>query len=95
MDKNRIARPTAMRRAGTTPWSRGFSRGGKCGGRAGKQRVLTWGDPARATRRGVSRGRSTEQRAGNKPEDSISGRAKPNRNVPTAWRHRARWCRKA
>ncbi len=45
-----------MRRAGTTPQSRGFSRGGQCGGsavahwamadkRAGKQRVLIWGDP--------------------------------------------------
>ena len=78
-----------MRRAGTTQRSRRFSRGGKCGGRAGKQRVLTWGDPNRATGRGVSRGRSTGQRAGDdpkRPEDSMSGRAEPNRNVPTAWR---------
>ena len=37
-----------MRRTGTTQQSRGFSRGGKCGGRAVKQRVLTWGDPQRA-----------------------------------------------
>jgi len=87
MNKNRIPRPAAMRRTGTTPRSRGFSRGGKCGGRAGKQRVLTWGDPNGATRRGVSRGRSTAQRAGKQPpEDSMSGRAKPSRNVPTAWR---------
>ena len=34
-----------MRRAGMVQRSRGCSRGGKCGGRAGKQRVLTWGDP--------------------------------------------------
>ena len=68
MDKNRTARPPAMRRAGTTLRSRRFSRGGstlggsasggKCGGRAETQRVLTWGDPAGATWRGVSRSRS-------------------------------------
>ena len=40
------------------------SHGGKCGGRAGKQRVLTWGDPAGGILRGVSRGRSSEQQAG-------------------------------
>jgi len=53
-----------MRRRGTTQRSRRFSRGGKCGGRAGKQRALTWGDPDGATWRGVSRGHSTGQRAG-------------------------------
>ncbi len=31
-----------------------FSRGGKCGGRAGKQRVLTWGYPALGNRGGES-----------------------------------------
>ena len=31
-----------------------FNRGGKCGGRAGKQRVLTWGDPAPGNRGGES-----------------------------------------
>ena len=50
-----------MRQRGTTPRSRGSSRGGKCGGRAGKQCVLTWGDPAWATGRGVSKGRSSEE----------------------------------
>ena len=34
-----------MRRVGTTLRSRRSSRGGKCGGRAGKQRALTWGEP--------------------------------------------------
>ena len=86
MDKNRISRP--MRPDELAPHSEvtGTSRGGKCGGRAGKQRVLTWGDPARATGRGVSRSHSTAQRAGNNSEDSMSGRAKPNRNTPTLWR---------
>ena len=41
-----------------------FSRGGKCGGCAGKQRVLTWGDPAAERRQEVSRDRSSEQQDG-------------------------------
>ena len=64
MNKNRLSRPPAMRRRGTTQRSRRSSRGGKGGGRAGKQRALTWGDPDGTTRWGVSRGRSTGQRAG-------------------------------
>ena len=82
MDKNRIVRPTRCGELAQHSEAVGFSRGGKCGGRAGKQRVLTWGDPARATWWGVSRGHSTGVRA-TRP---ISGRAEPNGNVPTAWR---------
>ena len=48
-----------MRRAGMVQRSRGFSRGGKCGGRAGKQRVLTWGDPKEEMPWEVSRGHSS------------------------------------
>ena len=64
MNKNRIeGRPRCDERAQHREVGR-FSRGGKCGGRAGTQRALTWGGPDGATRRGVSRGRSTGQRAG-------------------------------
>ena len=39
-----------------------FSCVGKCGGRAGKQRVLTWGDPGSGNPdRGVSRGHSSDE----------------------------------
>jgi len=48
-----------MRRRGTTQRSRGFSRGGKGGGRAGKQHVLIWGDPKEEMPWEVSRGHST------------------------------------
>ena len=83
MDKNRIARPTRRGELALHSEAHRFSRAGKCGGRAGKQRVLTWGDPAGATGRGVSRGHSTEQRAGGwktpvtgKPEDSMLGKGR-------------------
>ena len=66
MDKNRIVRPTQGDELAQHSEVRRFSRGGKCGGRAGKQRALTWGDPNGATRRGVSRGRSS----GSKPVTS-------------------------
>ncbi len=64
MDKNRIVRPTRPGELAQHSEAGRSTRGGKCGGRAGKQRVLTWGDPAWATGREVSRGHSTEQRAG-------------------------------
>lgn len=41
-----------------------FSRGGKCGGCTGRQRVLTWGDPAEEIRWEVSRGCSSGKQAG-------------------------------
>ncbi len=50
MDKNRIeGRSRGDELAQHNEVGR-FSREGKCGGRAGKQRVLTWGDPNGATR---------------------------------------------
>ena len=51
-----------------------------------KQRALTWGDPEEEMPREVSRGRSTEQRAGNKPEDLMSGRAELANEHSTAER---------
>mgnify|MGYP006414790885 CR=1 FL=1 len=94
MDKNSIVRPTRCGELAQHSEAVRSSRGGKCGGRAEKQRVLTWGGPAGATGQGVSRGHSTEQRAGGRlrpiytkrPEDSMSGRAEPNGNVPTVRR---------
>ena len=61
MNKNRIARPTRCDELAQHSEVEGTSRGGKCGGRAGKQRVLTWGDPTGAIWRGVSKGHSSEE----------------------------------
>jgi len=72
----------------------GLASGEKCGGRAGKQRALTWGDPDGATRRGVSRGHSTRA-ASRGPEGPSKrrdrktrcrGRAEPDRIVPPSER---------
>jgi len=41
-----------------------FARGGKCGGCAAEQRVLTWGDPTEEMPWEVSRGHSSVQQAG-------------------------------
>jgi hypothetical protein len=49
MDKNRIGRPPRCDELAQHSEVGRFSRGGRCGGRAGTQRVLTWGDPVRAT----------------------------------------------
>ena len=59
MNKNRISRP--MRRDELAQHSEvtWFARRGKCGGCAGKQRVLTRGGPTGAIRREVSRGHSS------------------------------------
>ena len=70
------------------------SPGGKWGCCAAEDRVLTWGDPEEEMPREVSRGHSTEQRAGGGeppvetkiPEDSMPGRAEPMRNRPTTGR---------
>ena len=84
MNKNRIPRPT--RRGELAPHSEATrsGRAGKCGGRVATQRALTWGDPAGATRRGVSRSHSTAQRAGGvtpaqtrTPEVSMPRKANP------------------
>ena len=64
MDKNRIVRPTRCGELAQHSKAVRSSRGGKCGGRAEKQRALTWGGPAGATGQGVSRGHSNGQRAG-------------------------------
>ena len=77
MDKNRIGRPTRCGELAQHSKAVRSSRGGKCGGRAEKQRALTWGDPAGATGQGVSRGHSTEQ---------MSGRAEPIGNALTSQR---------
>ena len=45
MDKNRIERPTRADELAPHSEVIRFRRGGKCGGHAVKQRVLTWGDP--------------------------------------------------
>ena len=49
MDKNRIVRPMRCGELAQHSEAARSSRRGKCGGRAGKQRVLTWGDPNGAT----------------------------------------------
>ena len=49
MDKNRILRPMRSDELAQHSEVTWFARGGKCGSpeeNAGKQRVLTWGDPA-------------------------------------------------
>ena len=45
MNKNRIERPTRWDELAPHSEVIRFRRGGKCGGHAVKQRVLTWGDP--------------------------------------------------
>ena len=92
MNKNRIERPTRRGELAQHSEAARSTRAGKCGDRAGKQRVLTWGDPNGATWRGVSRGHSTDIDPGAErgpfkqriPDDTRSGRAEPDRNVPTA-----------
>jgi len=90
MNKNRIPRPTRHGELAPHSEATWSGRGGKCGGRVGTQRALTWGDPTGATRGGVSRGHSTASTSrGRKtpiqtktPEVSMPGRAEPNRNAP-------------
>lgn len=95
MDKKRIEGRT--RRDEPAPQGEvvTFNRVGKCAGRAGEQRVLTWGDPAAARRREVSRGRSTVREPGaerrplklrNRNHSTRTGRTKPKANVPTTRR---------
>ena len=56
----------------------GFIHGGKCGGRAGKQHALIWGDPKEEMPWEVSRRHSTAHRS-----NPVSGRAEPVGWYPT------------
>ena len=71
-------RPTRRGKLAQHSEARGFSRAGKCGGRAGKQRALIWGDPREEMPREVSRGHSTAHRG-----NLVSGRAEPASWDPT------------
>jgi hypothetical protein len=67
-----------------------FSPGGKCGGRAGKQRVLTWGDPGEEMPWEVSRrhtsgiaSRGLQTARINEDTGSLDTREGPNRSAGT------------
>ena len=56
MNKNRIPRPTRHGELAQHSKAIRSTRGGKCGGRVGTQRALTWGDPGEEMPREVSKG---------------------------------------